>query len=112
MMETVVTQGTSRTAAIPGYRVGGKSSTAQVAGRTGTYDGFNYGFTAVAPLDDPRFVVSVSMNRPASGGSSAVVAATASRIMAHLLGQAGVPATGDGPQDYHVFVDDPQERPW
>ncbi|WP_295018038.1 penicillin-binding protein 2 [uncultured Micrococcus sp.] len=112
MMETVVTEGTSRTAAIPGYRVGGKSSTAQVAGRTGTYDGFNYGFTAVAPLDDPRFVVSVSMNRPASGGSSAVVATTASRIMSHLLGQAGVPATGDDPQDYHVFVDDPQERPW
>ena len=112
MMETVVTQGTSTVAQLPGYRVGGKSSTAQVAGETGTYDGYNYGFTAVAPLDDPRYVVSVSMNRPSAGGSSKVVAAAAADVMQHMLRQGGVPPGGAEPDDYRVFVDDPQERPW
>ena len=112
MMETVITQGTSKAAAIPGYRVGGKSSTAEAAGQTGRYDGYNYGFTAVAPLDDPRFVVSVSLHRPTAGGSSKVAAEAAARIMEHMLRQANVPATGADPHDYRVFVDDPQERPW
>ncbi|MDY6055568.1 penicillin-binding protein 2 [Micrococcus sp.] len=110
-METVVTRGTSPAAAIPGYRVGGKSSTAQVAGESGRYDGLNYGFTSVAPLDDPRFVVSVSMHRSPMSGSPAVAAASA-RIMEHMLRQADVPATGDTPHDYKVFAEDPQDRPW
>ena len=99
-------------AAIPGYRVGGKSSTAQAAGSSGRYDGFNYGFTAVAPLDAPRFVVSVSLHRPASGGTSKAAAQTASTIMEHLLRQANVPAAEAAPDDYRVFTEDPQERPW
>ncbi|WP_248100866.1 peptidoglycan D,D-transpeptidase FtsI family protein [Micrococcus luteus] len=112
MMETVVTQGTSKAAAIPGYRVGGKSSTAEAASDTGKYDGYNFGFTAVAPLDDPRFVVSVSMHRPPSKQGSRDVSIAAATIMEHMLRQADVPATGAEPNDYRVFVDDPQDRPW
>ncbi|WP_338402670.1 penicillin-binding protein 2 [Micrococcus luteus] len=112
MMETVVTQGTSKAAAIPGYRVGGKSSTAEAASDTGKYDGYNFGFTAVAPLDDPRFVVSVSMHRPPSKQGSRDVSIAAATIMEYMLRQADVPATGAEPHDYRVFVDDPQDRPW
>ena len=112
MMETVVTQGTSKAAAIPGYRVGGKSSTAEAASDTGTYDGYNLGFTAVAPLDDPRFVVSVSLHRPPSKQGSRDVSVAAATIMEYMLRQADVPATGAEPNDYRVFVDDPQDRPW
>ncbi|TKD54200.1 penicillin-binding protein 2 [Micrococcus luteus] len=112
MMETVVTQGTSKAAAIPGYRVGGKSSTAEAASDTGKYDGYNLGFTAVAPLDDPRFVVSVSLHRPPSKQGSRDVSVAAATIMEYMLRQADVPATGAEPNDYRVFVDDPQDRPW
>ena len=112
MMETVVTQGTSKAAAIPGYRVGGKSPTAEAASDTGTYDGYNLGFTAVAPLDDPRFVVSVSLHRPPSKQGSRDVSVAAATIMEYMLRQADVPATGAEPNDYRVFVDDPQDRPW
>ncbi|WP_227717885.1 peptidoglycan D,D-transpeptidase FtsI family protein [Micrococcus luteus] len=112
MMETVVTQGTSKAAAIPGYRVGGKSSTAEAASDTGKYDGYNFGFTAVAPLDDPRFVVSVSLHRPPSKQGSRDVSIAAATIMEYMLRQADVPATGAEPNDYRVFVDDPQDRPW
>lgn len=112
MMETVVTQGTSKRAAIEGYRVGGKSSTAQAAGPSGRYDGYNIGFTSVAPLDDPRFVVSVSMHRPAENYQGARLDALSAELMEHLLRKHNVPATGDRPRDYEVFSEDPQERPW
>ena len=69
-------------------------------------------FTAVAPLDDPRFVVSVSMHRPPSKQGSRDVSVAAATIMEYMLRQADVPATGAEPNDYRVFVDDPQDRPW
>lgn len=112
MMETVVTQGTSQQGGVPGYRVGGKSSTAQAAGKSGRYDGFNIGFTSVAPLDDPRFVVSVSMHRPQENYHGAHLDALAAKLMEHLLRKYDVPATGDTPHDYKVFPEDPQDRPW
>lgn len=112
MMETVVTQGTSKRAAVEGYRVGGKSSTAQAAGPSGRYDGYNIGFTSVAPLDDPRFVVSVSMHRPRENYQGAHLDALSAELMEHLLRKYNVPATGDEPHDYKVFAEDPQDRPW
>lgn len=112
MMETVVTQGTSQQGGVPGYRVGGKSSTAEAAGPSGRYDGYNIGFTSVAPLDDPRFVVSVSMHRPAQGYRGAALDALSAEMMEYLLRKANVPATGEEPQDYKVFPEDPQDRPW
>ena len=112
MMETVVTKGSSKDAQIPGYRVGGKSSTAQAAGESGTYDGYNLGFTGVAPLDDPRFVVSVSLHRPEGRTLDADVDKTAAEMLEFMLRHENVPATGDDPHDYDVFVDDPQDRPW
>ncbi|MGJ5590829.1 peptidoglycan D,D-transpeptidase FtsI family protein [Micrococcus lylae] len=112
MMETVVTRGTSKRAAVEGYRVGGKSSTAQAAGPSGRYDGYNIGFTSVAPLDDPRFVVSVSMHRPAENYQGAHLDALSADLMEHLLRKYNVPATGDKPDDYKVFTEDPQDRPW
>ncbi|MDO5634491.1 MAG: penicillin-binding protein 2 [Micrococcus sp.] len=112
MMETVVTEGTSKNAALEGYRVGGKSSTAQAAGPSGRYDGFNIGFTGVAPLDDPRYVVSVSMHRPALSYAGASLDATAADILSFLLRQDNVPASDAEPEDYPVFTEDPQDRPW
>ncbi len=66
MMETVVSvQGTARRAAIPGYRVAGKTGTAKKAGPGGYIDGsYQAVFAGIAPLDNPRFVLAVMVDEP------------------------------------------------
>ena len=69
MLESVVTaQGTSPDAAVPGYRVGGKSGTAYKHGPHG-YDKSKYraSFVGMAPMPNPRIVVAVSVDEPTSG---------------------------------------------
>ena len=111
MMEGVVQEGTGGAAKIPGYRVGGKTGTGQAAG-AGGYDGHTTSFTAVAPLDDPRFVVSVAVHRPEGFWRDWQVTDTAGQVMAYLLNKYNVPPTDAEPQHYDVFTDEPQKRPW
>ena len=70
LMEGVVTSGTGTRAAVPGYRVGGKSGTSQ------KLDSKNEGariasFVAVAPIEAPRLAVLVWTN-PTAGPPAAV----------------------------------------
>ena len=69
MLETVVAPGgTSPDAAVPGYRVGGKSGTAYKHGAHG-YDKSKYraSFVGMAPMPNPRIVVAVSVDEPTAG---------------------------------------------
>ncbi|GAB2907040.1 penicillin-binding protein 2 [Paraburkholderia jirisanensis] len=69
MLEAVVsTQGTSPDAAVPGYRVGGKSGTAYKHSGRG-YDKSKYraSFVGMAPMPNPRIVVAVSVDEPTAG---------------------------------------------
>ena len=66
MMESVVSKdGTAPTAAIPGYRVAGKTGTAE---RYNTacrcYSGYTASFIGFAPADQPKYVVSVTIQDP------------------------------------------------
>lgn len=69
MMETVVSdEGTAPGAAIPGYRVAGKTGTAQrFDDSCGCYRGFVASFIGIAPADNPRFVVAVALTDPHNG---------------------------------------------
>ena len=67
MLEYVVSdKGTAPMAAVPGYRVGGKTGTAQVINpECGCYDGTTIGsFIGMAPIDDPELVVAVAIVKP------------------------------------------------
>ncbi|MFM1796890.1 MAG: hypothetical protein RL733_671 [Actinomycetota bacterium] len=66
IMESVVSPtGTAPTAAIPGYRVAGKTGTAQrVDDSCGCYRGYTASFIGFAPADQPEFVVSVTIQDP------------------------------------------------
>ena len=66
MMESVVSaSGTAPSAAIPGYRVAGKTGTAQrVDDSCGCYRGYTASFIGFAPADKPEFVVSVVIQDP------------------------------------------------
>lgn len=70
MLESVVTdeQGTGGKAAIPGYRVAGKTGTAnRVDPKTGGYRGYTASFIGFAPADAPRVTVSCVIQDPVNG---------------------------------------------
>ncbi|GAA4845255.1 penicillin-binding protein 2 [Kitasatospora terrestris] len=70
MLESVVTdeQGTGTKAQIPGYRVAGKTGTAnRVDPKTGKYSGYTASFIGFAPADQPRVTVSCVIQDPVNG---------------------------------------------
>ena len=65
MMETVVTDGGAKQAAIPGYRVAGKTGTARKIGPHGyEHNHYNSLFVGLVPASNPRFVAVVVINDP------------------------------------------------
>jgi cell division protein FtsI (penicillin-binding protein 3) len=102
MMERVVDPevGTAPAAAVPGYRVAGKTGTAQrVGAECGCYDGtFTVSFAGFAPADDPRFTIYVVVQNPRNGGGGGSVGGPAfSKIMSYALRRYAVPPTGTRP---------------
>ena len=99
MMERVVDPevGVAPAAAVPGYRVAGKTGTAQRVGdECGCYDGtFTVSFAGFAPADDPRFTIYVVVQNPGNGGGGGSVAGPAfAKIMSYALARYYVPPTG------------------
>lgn len=72
MLEEVTqTGGTAPGAAIPGYRVAGKTGTAnRYEERTGGYNGYTVSFIGFAPAGDPQYVVAVTLQKPALANPS------------------------------------------
>lgn len=102
MMELVVDEevGTAPQAGVPGYRVAGKTGTAQAVGdECGCYDGtYTVSFAGFAPADDPRFTVYVVVHNPRNGGGGGSVAGPAfSKIMGQALSRYGVEPSGTQP---------------
>ncbi|HEY1135026.1 MAG TPA: penicillin-binding protein 2 [Nocardioides sp.] len=103
MMERVVDPdaGVAPGARIEGYRVAGKTGTAQRA-VDGGYDGTSVSFAGFAPADAPRFTVYVVVHDPASGGGGTVAAPAFAEIMSHVLRTYAVAPTGTEPSDLPV----------
>lgn len=90
MLEKVVTGGHARLASVEGYRVVGKTGTAQIVDpETGTYfdeSRKNATFIGYAPADEPKFVVLVKYDTPTNAEWAATSASpTFGRIMKYLL---------------------------
>src|SRR4051794_19776787 len=99
MLEAVVGPGgTAPLGQIEGFRVAGKTGTAQRANpQTGGYAGGGYvtTFVGFAPSDAPRYVVAVDLERPTSDAEGGQVAAPVfAEIMRQALTAGGVAPTG------------------
>lgn len=92
MLEQVVTSGTGRGIAIPGYRIGGKTGTAQKAGPRGYERGKYFSsFFAFFPADKPKYSILITVNEPHGAYYGAAVALPPAReILEKLIKYKGI----------------------
>jgi cell division protein FtsI (penicillin-binding protein 3) len=96
MLEEVVgPDGTAPKAKIEGYRVAGKTGTAdRFDSNVGGYSGFTASFIGYAPADDPRFVVAVTLQRPVKGHFGGTLGAPVFKdVMTYALQKYEIPPT-------------------
>ncbi|MBC7290115.1 MAG: penicillin-binding protein 2 [Actinotalea sp.] len=100
MLETAVVDGTGKNGAVPGYRVGGKTGTAQSFEGNGVVKHVA-SFIGVAPVDDPRIAVNVVLYDPKTEIYGGAVAAPVFReVTSFTLQHLGIPPTGTAPELY------------
>jgi cell division protein FtsI (penicillin-binding protein 3) len=99
---TTVPNATGLKAAIPGYRVAGKTGTGKRIVDGKYVAGDVASFIGMAPADDPRYVVAVFAHTPGGGGSD-VAAPAFKSMMEFTLRHFRVPPSATKPPDFVVF---------
>ena len=94
MLEGDIVQkgGVGSTAAIPGYRLGGKSGTAQIADGKGGYGALHaISFIGMAPAENPQYVLAVTIYKPRTVSNSIGATPPFKAIMEQILRMYRVP---------------------
>ena len=93
LLRLVVTQGTGRKGEAPGYRVGGKTGTAEIAGAGGYSKRANVStFAAAFPMDAPRYVVVAMLDSPVGNAESfglTTAAWTSAPVVSRVISRTG-----------------------
>ncbi|WP_307865659.1 peptidoglycan D,D-transpeptidase FtsI family protein [Streptomyces montanisoli] len=102
MLESVVgnIEGTGNSAQIPGYRVAGKTGTAnRVDPKTGGYRGYTASFAGFAPVDKPRVTVYCAIQNPTKGSyfGGSICGPIFKKVMEFSLKSLQVPPSGSKP---------------
>lgn len=113
LMERVVLNGTGKLAKVPGYRVGGKSGTAEIAREDGRgyEDAYIASFVGVAPINDPKITVLVIVKNPKGeilGGT--VAAPVVSEVMERTLNYLKIQKTEEVKEEAKEYVTIPDVR--
>ncbi|WP_017238802.1 peptidoglycan D,D-transpeptidase FtsI family protein [Streptomyces sp. SS] len=113
MLESVVDdrEGTGTKAAIPGYRVAGKTGTAnRVDPELGRYKGYTASFAGFAPADNPRITVYCAIQNPTKGSyfGGQICGPIYKKVMEFALKTLHIAPTGSDPARLPVdFVPTP-----
>ena len=116
LIESVVTEGTAKNARVAGYRIGGKTGTAEKTDQRGANGELVkdkiVSFVGIAPMDDPRYVVLVALDtpNPATGQyiSGGVMAApTVAAVFEDILPYLGVEPDYSKEEMYQVNLSMP-----
>jgi cell division protein FtsI (penicillin-binding protein 3) len=108
MLEFVVGDGgTASQAKIAGYRVAGKTGTADRIGANGRYSGKTASFIGFAPADKPQLVVAVILQNPIRGYYGGSTAGPVFKdIMTYALQEFGIPPTDTPPPVMKLKIED------
>ncbi|HOO80883.1 MAG TPA: penicillin-binding protein 2 [Alphaproteobacteria bacterium] len=109
LLRLVVTDGTAKKAEVKGYRVGGKTGTAEKIA-DGRYDSKKKisSFVGIFPMDEPRYAVFIMVDEPkgqkhtwnyATGGW--VAAPAVARVIASMAAILGISPAGDNTPENH-----------
>ena len=95
ILETVVSDGSGRTAAVPGYKIGGKTGTSEKLDQTnaeGEVEKYVSSFLAVAPADDPQIVILLLLDEAQMENpyGSVVAAPVVGAMLADILPYMGI----------------------
>lgn len=106
MMEEVTGEnGTASAARIKGYRVAGKTGTAdRYDEKLKRYNGFTASFIGYAPAENPKYVVAVFIQKPSAGMFGGALAGPVfNQVMTYLLERENTPPSPKSDLDYHVW---------
>jgi cell division protein FtsI (penicillin-binding protein 3) len=107
MLEAVLgPDGTAPMARVPGYRVAGKTGTAQRFDATcGCYRGYTMSFLGMAPADAPKLVVAVTLQDPKGAiGGGYDAGPVFAKVMSFALQSLRIPPTGTRSPGLRVFA--------
>jgi stage V sporulation protein D (sporulation-specific penicillin-binding protein) len=95
LVESVVTNGSGRYAAIPGYRIGGKTGTSEKTDDVTLTEGHVLSFVGFAPMEDPQYAVLVMLDKPYLDDlyGSTIAAPVVGAIMQDMLPYLGLEPT-------------------
>ncbi len=104
MLEGVVTMTDYKVVGIPGYRTGGKTGTAEAPADNGVgFDGYTASFIGMAPMDDPRYVVGITVQRPKGDIYGVTQGYTFNQVMGQVLRSYDVPPSTTPPVEPPKF---------
>lgn len=98
LLEGVATMSHYNAINIPGYRVGGKTGTSEAPADNGVgFDGYTSSFIGMAPMEDPRYVVAITVQRPKGSIYGVTQGATFNQVMGQVLRTYNVPPSTTPP---------------
>lgn len=102
MLETVTVKGSGASGALDQYRVGSKTGTAEAPSPSGGYEGYTLSYAGMAPMDDPKYVVVVTLQRPQGELYYLVPGYSFKKVMEQVLISNNVPPSTGKPETYPV----------
>ena len=98
MLVSVVERGFDRRAVVPGYKLAGKTGTAQIPNPAGGYyeDVYTHSFVGYGPAEKPKFVIVIKLDQPLGVNfASRSTAPAFAKLAQYLLNYYAIPPTVD-----------------
>jgi cell division protein FtsI (penicillin-binding protein 3) len=107
MLESDVTKGEVKPAAIDGYRIGAKTGTSEAPREDGVpgFDGVTSSLIGMAPMENPKYIVAVVIQRPKGDIFGIGNADVFHSVMAQTLRLYNVPPSTGTPAEFPQYAD-------